>query len=87
VYDGQILFANFIAQGCNIGLYNMADSTPDITYRQLFHVSQWHIRDDTLRKAIAEIIHPNCRPREWTAGVEMNRQEKGIERLQSVRQI
>lgn len=51
------LFANFMAQGCNIGLVNMADSTPDITYRQLFHISTWYINDDTLRKAIAEIIN------------------------------
>jgi TnpA family transposase len=51
------LFANFMAQGCNIGLVNMADSTPDITYRQLFHVSTWYINDDTLRKAMAEIIN------------------------------
>ena len=54
------LFANFMAQvavllvkpnlpRCNIGLVNMADSTPDITYRQLFHVSTWYINDDTLR--------------------------------------
>ncbi|MFQ6116107.1 MAG: Tn3 family transposase [bacterium] len=53
----KCLFANFIGQGCNIGLVNMADSTPDITYRQLFHVSQWYLRDDTLRKAMAEIIN------------------------------
>ena len=53
----KCLFANFMAQGCNIGLVNMADSTPDITYRQLFHVSTWYINDDTLRKAMAEIIN------------------------------
>jgi hypothetical protein len=51
------LFANFMAHGCNIGLYNMADSTPDLTYRQLFHVSTWYINDDTLHKAITEIIN------------------------------
>jgi TnpA family transposase len=53
----KCLFANFIAQGCNIGLVNMADSTPDTTYRQLFHVSTWYINDDTLRKAMVEIIN------------------------------
>jgi hypothetical protein len=51
------LFANFMASGCNIGLVNMADSTPDITYRQLFHVSTWYITDETLHKAMTEIIN------------------------------
>jgi len=51
------LFANLVAQGCNIGLDNMADSTPDITYRQLFHVSTWYLHEDSLRKAISEIIN------------------------------
>jgi len=53
----KCLFANFVGQGCNLGLANMADCTPEISYSQLFHVSQWYIRDDTLRKAIAEIIN------------------------------
>lgn len=51
------LFACLIAQGCNIGLYSMAEATRGISYRQLAYVADWYIREETLRRANIELIN------------------------------
>ncbi len=49
--------AAVMAQGMNIGLDNMANAVEDISYRELAWVADWYVREDTLRKAIMELIN------------------------------
>jgi TnpA family transposase len=49
--------AAVMAQGMNIGLDNMANAVESMSYRELAWVADWYIREDTLRKAIVELIN------------------------------
>lgn len=53
----QRLLALLMAEGCNIGIANMAAATPGITYIQLAHVAGRCLHDDVIEKAIAQIIN------------------------------
>ncbi len=46
-----------MAMGTNIGLTKMADATPDITYHQLTHASQWRMYDDALQRAQSILVN------------------------------
>jgi TnpA family transposase len=50
------LLAVIMAEGCNIGLANMAEATPGLTYIQLAHVAGRCLDDNALEKAIAKVI-------------------------------
>ncbi|MES5865971.1 Tn3 family transposase [Bacillus cereus group sp. RP32] len=52
-----ISLAAMMAMGTNIGLTKMADATPDITYHQLAHASQWRMYDDALQRAQSILVN------------------------------
>jgi TnpA family transposase len=49
------LYASILAQGCNLGLTRMAQIA-DVTYRQLAWCTNWHLREETLKAAVARIV-------------------------------
>ncbi len=50
------LYAALLAQGCNIGLTRMAQSS-QTTYRQLAWCTTWYLREDTLKAATAVLVN------------------------------
>ncbi len=55
--EKSILMAAIMAMGTNIGLVKMADSTPEITYRQLANTVQWRMYDDAMKHAQATLVN------------------------------
>ncbi len=51
----RLLFAAVLAQACNLGISAMGEIS-DVTSRQLAWTTDWHLRDDTLRRAVAQIV-------------------------------
>jgi TnpA family transposase len=51
------LMAALVAHGTNLGISAMADSTDDLTVRMLQHVSRTCLREETIRRANAEIVN------------------------------
>lgn len=51
------LLATLLAESTNMGYAQMADSTANISAKQLHDVSDWYIRDDTLKRAQAELVN------------------------------
>lgn len=51
------LMAALVAHGTNLGIWAMADSTEDLTVRMLQHVSRTCLREETIRRANAEIVN------------------------------
>lgn len=49
------LFAALLAHGLNLPLSTMAEAT-DIPYHELTHVSDWYMREETLRRAIVALV-------------------------------
>jgi TnpA family transposase len=49
------LFAAILAHGLNLPLTTMAEST-DIPYHELTHVSDWYLREETIRRAIVALV-------------------------------
>lgn len=49
------LFAALLAHGLNLPLSIMAEAT-DIPYHELTHVSDWYVREETLRRAIVALV-------------------------------
>jgi TnpA family transposase len=49
--------AVIMAEGMNIGLKNMSESVPAMSYRDLFGVYEKHIREETLRQAIVAVVN------------------------------
>jgi TnpA family transposase len=50
------LYAAILAQACNLGVTTMAEIA-DLTYRQLAWTTEWYLREETLRTAIAAIVN------------------------------
>jgi hypothetical protein len=49
------LFAALLAHGLNLPLSTMAEAT-DIPYHELTHVSDWYVREETLRRAVVALV-------------------------------
>jgi TnpA family transposase len=49
--------AAIMAMGTNIGLTKMAESAPDISYRQMAHAVQWRLHEDVMSKAKAALVN------------------------------
>jgi hypothetical protein len=49
------LFAALLAHGLNLPLSTMAEAT-DIPYHELTHVSDWYLREETVRRAIVALV-------------------------------
>ena len=50
------LHASILAQACNFGLTTMADIA-ELSYRRLAWCTNWYLREETLRPAIAAIVN------------------------------
>lgn len=55
--DKLALLAAILADGLNLDLDKMADASAGLSYRQLAWVADWHIRGETYRKALAELVN------------------------------
>jgi hypothetical protein len=51
------LMAALVAHGTHLGIWAMADSTENLTVRMLQHVSRTCLREETIRRANAEIVN------------------------------
>jgi len=66
----QHLYAAMLAQACNFGLTRMAQLA-DLSYQQLAWCTEWYLREETLRPAIAAIVNYHHRlalSRVWGGG-------------------
>jgi TnpA family transposase len=59
--DREVLYAAILADGINLGLTKMADACPGMTFERLAWVSDWHVRDETYQRALAEVINAHHR--------------------------
>ncbi len=59
--DREVLYAAVLADGINLGLTKMADACPGLSFERLAWVSDWHIRDETYQRALAEVINAHHR--------------------------
>jgi TnpA family transposase len=59
--EQYLLFSALLADGINLGLEKMAQACPGLDYDRLAWVADWHIRDETYRQALAELINPHHR--------------------------
>lgn len=53
------LYACLLAQACNLGLWQIAQST-NLTYQRLSWCNTWYIRDQTLREATKALVNYHC---------------------------
>lgn len=49
--------ATVMAYGCNLGPETMARLTPGVTYSQIKRIADWHLHEDVLRPALADIVN------------------------------
>jgi TnpA family transposase len=59
--DQQLLLTVILADGINLGLAKMAESSPGVTYAQLDRQQANHIREETYSAALAEIVNSQHR--------------------------
>lgn len=55
--DREALFTAILAEGINLGLTKMADACDGMTYGRLTWTADWYLRENTYRKALAEVIN------------------------------
>jgi hypothetical protein len=55
--DKAVLLSAVLADATNQGLMKMADACPGVTFDRLCWTADWHIREETYSKALAEIIN------------------------------
>ncbi|OCB01825.1 transposase [Acidithiobacillus ferrivorans] len=59
--DKTLLLTAILADGINLGLSKMAESSPGMTYAKLSWLQAWHIRDETYSVALAELVNAQLR--------------------------
>ena len=61
--DKELIYGAILADGTNLGLTKMAEATEDprTTYERLAWASDWHIREETYQKALADIVNAHYR--------------------------
>jgi TnpA family transposase len=59
--DSTLLLSALLADGINLGLEKMAQACPGLNYHQLAWVADWHVRDETYRRALAELVNAHHR--------------------------
>ena len=55
--DPSLLLAAVLADGINLGVAKMADACPGVTAARLDWTSQWHVREETYARALAEVVN------------------------------
>ncbi|MDP6702349.1 MAG: Tn3 family transposase, partial [Candidatus Latescibacteria bacterium] len=53
----RLMLAAFMAHGCNIGPYTMAQLVQDISYRELKRISDWQLTEEAQRQALAALVN------------------------------
>lgn len=69
----ELAHAAVLADGTNRGPTKIAGATEDprVTYERLAWAADWHVREETYRKAIAEVVNAHYRlpfSRHWGSG-------------------
>ena len=61
--DRELVYAAVLADGTNLGPTKMAEATddPKVTYERLAWAADWHVREETYQKAIAEVVNAHYR--------------------------
>lgn len=61
--DRELAYAAVLADGTNLGPTKMAEATDDprVTYERLSWAADWHVREETYQKAIAEVVNAQYR--------------------------
>lgn len=55
--DRALLLTGILADGVNLGLSRMVDACPGVSLAKLSRVVNWHIREETYGKALAEVVN------------------------------
>jgi TnpA family transposase len=55
--DPTALYTVLLAEATNLGLEKMAQACPGTSYDELSWVADWHLRDETYTRALAELIN------------------------------
>ena len=55
--DRTLLLSALLADGINLGLTKMAESSPGTSYVQLARLQAWHVRDETYTAGLAELVN------------------------------
>ena len=55
--DRTRLLTALLADGINLGLVKMAESSPGTSYDQLSWLQAWHVRDETYTAGLAELVN------------------------------
>jgi hypothetical protein len=53
----DVLLAGIMADATNQGMTKMAEACPGLSYERLCWTADWHIREETYAKALAEIVN------------------------------
>jgi hypothetical protein len=61
--DRRLLLTAVLADGIDLGLSKMAESCPGTTYAKLSWLQAWHVREETYRAALAELVNAQARHR------------------------
>lgn len=61
VKDKTLLLTTILADAINLGLVEMAASSPGIPHSQLSWMQAWHIRDDTYATALSDLVNAQFR--------------------------
>ena len=59
--DRTLLLTAILADAINLGLNRMADACPGTSLSRLSWVADWHVRDETYSKALAEVVNHHHR--------------------------
>jgi len=54
--EKELLLAAILADGINLGLTRMAEASPGMSPPRLYWTAQWHVREETYARALAQII-------------------------------
>ncbi len=75
--DRELVYAAVLADGTNLGLTKMAEATddPKVTYERLAWAADWHVREETYQRAIAEVVNAHYRlpfSANWGSGASLS---------------
>jgi TnpA family transposase len=61
--DRELVYAAVLADGTNLGPTKMAEATddPKVTYERLAWAADWHVREGTYQRAVAEVVNAHYR--------------------------
>lgn len=69
--EKAFLLSVILADGINLGLDKMAQACTGLNYQQLAWVADWHVRDETYQRALADLVNTQHRhpfARHWGDG-------------------